>query len=313
MARRGSSDFVNLTLTEFLMVIIFLLIILLFYTFEQNEPVTTDVQLSPQEIALIEANATRFTMEFFHEDTLQNATEKQIFQFIEKMNNALDNPATQAIIQETPLPELWDTIEKVRREAVQLKQQIHELTKVVKTLDDKKAIEKLVTEKIRLEGRLGQVQKELGRFDPLIKVFSATSNQEAVTRALTMHGQYKNLVKRADKQGIGSPLCWAEVGGEIEYLFSIAILESGMFHVTPIYPDYREPDLRTIGYTTSKEPRTLTESQFKARMQAFWDYGQRRPDDCRFFVKVQDKTQTKQRWKHGLALVENYFYKAELP
>lgn len=312
MSRRGSSEFVNLTLTEFLMVIIFLLIILLFYTFEQNNPAQTDVQLTPHEIARIEDSATEFNKELFHEDTSDDTTKKQIFLFIEKMNEALDNPATQAIHKKSTLPEIWNDIEAMKRESVQLKEKIHELGQAIKNLDDRKAIKNLVNEKVGLEKRLGEVQKELDKYAPLAKEFSASSPEEVVKGALTMRGRYINLVARADKQGVGNPLCWTDTKGEIEYVFSIAILENGTFRVTPIYPPYREADLRDIGYANPKRTRTLNEHEFKNQMQAFWNYGQR-TNTCRFFVKVQDKTKSKERWKHGLSLVENYFYKAEIP
>jgi hypothetical protein len=116
------------------------------------------------------------------------------------------------------------------------------------------------------------------------------------------------LLKRAEKNGFGNPLCWADPKGKIEYLFLIEVLENGMFHVLNIMPKYREKELKKIGYKHTQKSRVLDYNEFKNQMNVFWDYGQRN-DSCRFFVKVKDKTKTKKRWKEGLSLIENFFYK----
>lgn len=311
MAKRGSSEFINLTLTEFLMVIIFVLITLLFHTFEQNKPVPVENRLTPKEVAQIESDAARLSRELFHENTARNTKKKQIVQFLEKMDKALSTPEAQASLKDTSLPEIWNTLTAGQLEIADLEKQIMELAETVGNEDIGKAVRTLTEKTVKLENKLAETHNKLSHYDPLLAEFEASTHIGLVKKIQNQSGQFKNLIERAERQGIGNPLCWANAEGEKEFLFSIAILESGMFRVTPIYPQHRELDLQGIGYQYPEKIRTFTQHQFKKQMRPFWNYGQRN-NACRFFVKVEDLTLTKASWKRGLALVESYFYKMEV-
>jgi len=311
MARQGSSEFINLTLTEFLMVIIFILITLLFYTFKKNTPVPDDMQLTPREVSQLAANATMLNKKLFHETTSANATKNQIFQLFDNMENALSSPQSQDILETTPLPEVWDTMIGMERKTADLKNQIKALAQAIEDLDDRKSIEDMVKEKVRLENKLKTLKKKQALYEPLHDEFGAETPQSLTGKVFDMKGQFVDLLTRSKRQGVGDPLCWPGADGEKEFLFSIAILESGRFKVTPIYPDHREQYLRDMGYTLPRKTLSLSVQQFKRHMQRFWTYGQKN-HGCRFFVQIKDETTTKERWKYGLALVENYFYKKEI-
>lgn len=345
MARQGSKEFINLTLTEFLMVIIFVLITLLFSTFKDDDSRRVDTRLTSREVLDMASNSTRFSDKLFHEDTSGESPKQQIRRFYEAMRHMLEPPKVQAVLEEEPLPEHWDTLESIKAEAAEQQRRIAQLETVLKDLGGK-SVKDLSREKQRLEAAVKAALKEKGellrQIDRFKKAQAAVDRelkaaQKKVKRAeqaqkavAEMHkeldtstppqlvkkfkerqGRYKNLKERADKQGVGNPLCWTD-DGEAEYLFSIAILESGMFRVKGIYPDRRAKELRTMGWSYARQERIMTWQQFKEWMDVFWNYGQRN-DRCRFMVKVQDRTKTKRRWKDGLALVENYFYKLEIP
>ncbi|QJB55631.1 hypothetical protein [Pseudodesulfovibrio sp. zrk46] len=311
MARRGSSEFINLTLTEFLMVIIFILITLLFYTFQKYLPENHDSTLTPKESELVEGNATLFAETLFHVDTADNATEKPIFQFIDEMEKLLADPDVRQGFETTPLPEIWDTLEAMEEEEAYLRKTIDTLKQAIKDAKGE-TLEQLVREKTRLTKKLGTVTKELKKYEPLHAELGTKTPAAALRKVRDREGQMADLAERARKQGIGSPLCWSTKDMPKEYLFSIDIMENGMFRVTPIQPEHRNEALRELGYPFANKTVYLTMQGFKEQMQRFWDYGMR-DNNCRFMVKVRDLTTTKERWKQGLGLVENYFYKLEVP
>lgn len=311
MARRSSSEFVNLTLTEFLMVVIFILITLLFYSFQKSEAVDTDVLLTPEESELIAANATRLNQELFGDDDATATPTEQVISFFENMEKALAEPGAAMVLEETSLPEIWDTLITTERRKNELQSKVTELTEAVKSQADRKYIDKLASEKAKAEVELARIEKVQKKFEQLYAKYKVKTPEEFTRKALDVLAQHRDLTERAKREGIGAPLCWVGQGGGREFLFSIAVLEEGTFLLTPIYPESREADIKSIGYGWGRLPRTLSVQQFKKEMQAFWDYGQKNYG-CRFFVKVQDKTKSKERWKYGLALVENYFYKQEI-
>tara|TARA_Y100001934_G_scaffold244821_1_gene302599 strand:- start:461 stop:1369 length:909 start_codon:yes stop_codon:yes gene_type:complete len=129
-------------------------------------------------------------------------------------------------------------------------------------------------------------------------------------------GQISNLKQqlRGTGKGTDHPPCWATLEGKSQYLFHITLKSKGLV-VRDIAPPERREDKAALPLKEilRNRGRTLSVSQFRKTVWPVVDWSIRR--ECRFFVKVQDRTRSGEKdiYKRLLHAVGTYFYPYLVP
>lgn len=112
----------------------------------------------------------------------------------------------------------------------------------------------------------------------------------------------------AGRGGLDYPPCWRDTRDSIVYLFDIQIGDEGL-NVRDIVPDDRRPDIEKFAL----EPGLFTERQsaaeFERRTRSI--AADAKQNNCRHYVRVYDRTTTKEAYKSQLRAIERHFYKLE--
>ena len=137
---------------------------------------------------------------------------------------------------------------------------------------------------------------------------SARRNQQ---QALALAGQLslaEQQLRAYEGSGVDHAPCWTNPrSGEIEYLYRITILESGL-RVQPAWPTHREPQVAKIPGARALSGQQLDNRRFLRLARPVYDWSV--AHDCRHFVRVIDHPDTsKQTFKTRLQTIEAYFYK----
>lgn len=129
-----------------------------------------------------------------------------------------------------------------------------------------------------------------------------------------LQGQLANVEKRYGGGGTVFPSCWATPNGGTEFVFDIDLLSNPDGGRLVIH------DSRVLGHDDEKARlfsdvqfnQPLTDSDFLDETRQFYDFGAKQHPECRFFVRVNDRTgqQDKSTFKELLLTVEQNFYKA---
>jgi len=130
-------------------------------------------------------------------------------------------------------------------------------------------------------------------------------------RADTLAGQLalaKQQIRAYEGSGVDHAPCWTDPrSGEIEYLYRITILESGL-RVEAAWPPHRNGQISEIPGAAKLPGRQLDNRQFLRLARPIYDWSL--AHDCRHFVRVTDQPDTsKQTFKTRLQTIEAYFYK----
>jgi hypothetical protein len=129
-----------------------------------------------------------------------------------------------------------------------------------------------------------------------------------------LQGQVANVEKRYGGLGTVFPSCWVTPGGGTEFVFNIDLLSSPdggrlLIHDNQV-PDHDEEKASLFSEVQFDQP--LTESDFLDETTQFYDLGTKQRPECRFFVRVKDRTgaQDKSAFKSLLLTVQRNFYTA---
>lgn len=146
-------------------------------------------------------------------------------------------------------------------------------------------------------GRLEAVLEE----ERAARASAASANED-------LRGQLAAYEDRFGHGGRDHPPCWARPDtGRVEYLLSITIREDGLL-VEPAWPGDREQPAHALpGVEAMLGSLSLDEFGSRADEVLAWSDAQEPP--CRHYVRVADRTATKETFKRSLLTIERYFYK----
>jgi len=129
-----------------------------------------------------------------------------------------------------------------------------------------------------------------------------------------LQGQVANVEKRYGGGGTVFPSCWVTPNGGTEFVFDVDLLSNPdggrlVIHDNQV-PGHNDEKARLFSDLQFNQP--LTDSDFLDETQQFYEFGAKQQPECRFFVRVNDRTapQDKSTFKELLLTVEKNFYKA---
>ncbi len=127
-----------------------------------------------------------------------------------------------------------------------------------------------------------------------------------------LQGQLANVEKRYGGGGTVFPSCWVTPNGGTEFVFDVDLLSSPDGGRLLIHDNQaagnNEEKARLFSDVQFNQP--LADSDFIDETQQFYDFGTKQQPECRFFVRVHDRTalQDKSSFKELLLTVEKNFY-----
>lgn len=133
--------------------------------------------------------------------------------------------------------------------------------------------------------------------------------EELKSTLANLRGQNKILLDRLKSSGKGTekPSCWATESGGIEYIFDIQLTSSGVIVKNNALP-HRAEEQAKLPTQNIQYGRTLSSRDFRSQTRPVLDWSN--ANDCRFFVRVYDKTGAAQKtlYKQMLRTVGESFY-----
>jgi hypothetical protein len=128
-----------------------------------------------------------------------------------------------------------------------------------------------------------------------------------------LQGQLANVEKHGGRGAVFPP-CWVTPNGGTEFVFDVDLQSSPDGGLLVIHdnqvPGHNDEKARLSSDVQVNHP--LTDSDFLDETRQFYDFGTKQQPECRFFVRVNDRTaqQDKSTFKELLLTVEKNFYKA---
>lgn len=129
-----------------------------------------------------------------------------------------------------------------------------------------------------------------------------------------LRGQVANVEKRYGGSGTEFPSCWLTPNGSTEFVLDVELLSSPdggqlVIHDSQV-PGHEEEKTRLFRGVQFDQP--MTDSDFVDETRSFYEFGPKQRPECRFFVRVNDRTaaQDKSTFKGLLLTVQNNFYTA---
>lgn len=179
----------------------------------------------------------------------------------------------------------------------------------------------------QLETQLAEMKKQ----DPAIKVLEkvlasqpdSARDPKSILRDMAMRasdaereqrrlqGELANLQKKLVAAGHGTemPPCWVTPDGTIEYIFDISLTTNGIVVHDNALPDHAEDEKRLASHM--RFDSVLDRGEFLRATQGLYDWSRAQHPECRFFVRVLDRTKGDEKaiYKGELQTVEGHFYK----
>ena len=146
------------------------------------------------------------------------------------------------------------------------------------------------------------LQEATGRNETL-----RAENERLEAASHDMTGQLRNYQKRLGR-GRDFPPCWANESGQIEYLYRVVIREETL-SVKPAWPERRADDIRAIPGAHEVVGDQMSIKEFRNRAAPILSWSKQREPECRHFVILIDRADTKNSFKAKRFAVEAYFYK----
>ena len=116
-----------------------------------------------------------------------------------------------------------------------------------------------------------------------------------------------------DNCGIGPPPCWVDEAGERpEWLYRIWIHEDDL-RVEPAWPSRRQSDAEALPRTQEVLGENVSLEQFAAYAAPLKRWSESQRPECRHYVILYDRAESKSGYKNKRLMIENFFYKLESP
>jgi hypothetical protein len=129
-----------------------------------------------------------------------------------------------------------------------------------------------------------------------------------------LRGEVANVEKRYGGAGTVYPSCWVTATGSAEFVLNVDLLsnpDGGRLMIHDGKVPGHEND-KALLFRDVRFAQPLPDSDFLDDTRQFYDFGTKQRPECRFFVRVNDRTapQDKSTFKNLLLTVEKNFYKA---
>jgi septal ring factor EnvC (AmiA/AmiB activator) len=186
---------------------------------------------------------------------------------------------------------LRNTVDRLGDRVLELTETIREKDREIDTLKKKIAVNALA----RIETERDELKYRL---------------VVAESRVTELERIAENATRDVQTLRFGKPLCLLEPGEEQAFLYRVT-MRNKSFDIAPDWPSRWAAKVKEISGGRGSAVQGLNEKQFRAIGRAFYKWG-RANGDCRFLVKVLDKTTNKNSYKAKLSIVEAYFFKREL-
>lgn len=179
----------------------------------------------------------------------------------------------------------------------------------------------------QLETQLAEMKQQDAAIKDLKKVLASQPDSardpKTVLRDLAMRasdaekeqrrlqGELANLQKKLVAAGHGTemPPCWVTPDGTIEYIFDISLTSNGIVVRDNALPDHAADENRLAPQV--RFDSVLDRDEFLRATQGLYDWSRAQHPECRFFVRVFDRTKSDEKaiYKGELQTVEGHFYK----
>jgi uncharacterized coiled-coil protein SlyX len=179
----------------------------------------------------------------------------------------------------------------------------------------------------QLETQLAEMKKQDAAIKVLEKVLASQPDSardpKSILRDLALRasdaereqrrlqGELANLQKKLVAAGHGTemPPCWVTPDGTIEYIFDISLTSNGIVVHDNALPDHAEDEKRLA--PQMRFDSVLDRDEFLRATQGLYDWSRAQHPECRFFVRVFDRTKADEKtvYKSELQTVEGHFYK----
>lgn len=308
--RKDNNDIFSISVTELLLIIMFALLIVMIllnattqskldehkYVVDQYEEMTKTLKGVSDLLGLSSESNDPASIE------LTEAV-AQMQALIKVLKASVESDEAAEVLAKMKLNEVWSSLSKLNNETnipellAAIKQTSEALEKCLRELEDAKA------QLVNNEEKKKSIEQENERLkSQIIKQEKSYNELKKVNSNLI--GQVENL-----SNGLEYPPCWATADGKPQYTYLVAVHDSSLV-VTSIYPKERKSLYKVI-ITNDYENTKLGLADFKSHFRVFYNDAITQVPECRYFVKIQDKTsaRAKNEYKLGLQTIESIFYK----
>lgn len=127
----------------------------------------------------------------------------------------------------------------------------------------------------------------------------------------SLKGRLQNCLRGKNNNGLDHPPCWADSStGATQYLYRVTV-DEGSVTVEPNWPPSRNSEAEASAMILQGLGQEMGMAEFSAKMAPILDWSKREDPECRHFVRIRDRAVSKQAYKNGRLMIEDYFYKYE--
>ena len=184
-----------------------------------------------------------------------------------------------------------------------LEKQVNSLLHQVDSLNS--ATTELEKAKQKLSRRIEIVRSGSRTADSLLAMSDSLGKQQRELENL--RGRITYMQKREGGDGYGPCVpCWLSSEGKAEYLYDLTIFEEWI-NVQPSWLEHRVAEANEIPNLNLLVGDSLSVAEFHQLAQPILEFSKR--NDCRYFVRIEDRAVSKRAFKVRLNAIEGYFCK----
>jgi len=163
-----------------------------------------------------------------------------------------------------------------------------------------------------LEERIAQLEQRNAALQARAEsAAGALESSQQMERSLAnLAGQLKNC-QRLSRGGYGFPPCWADPAtGKAEYLYRVVVREHNL-GVQARWPEHRSQEVARMPGARELVAPALEVAQFRRMARPILEWSRAQQPECRHYVVIADRAQTKDGYKQKRLTIEDFFYKYE--
>ena len=287
MSADRRSFFFSTTLSEIGFILFFALLIFAFF---QHQADRLELEVVTAEKDEVEASLELQQDAFLRiDERLQFASDEERKAFFDEL---------------VPVLELQARFDALEKESTDRDTQLAELTEIQDLVSDTAGNSDRAAEEIRDALRLKEGIDNFNEktADQITDADSLAQKLDDSLRARDLEGQVRNLTDRLGGRDL--PPCWAHrETGNIEYLFDIVIMDTGLL-LTSAAPDYRRQEFDALINTDRLIRGRISLRTFETLAAPILVVTN--DQDCRHYVRITDRSES----SYKLTLtIEDYFYK----
>jgi hypothetical protein len=168
------------------------------------------------------------------------------------------------------------------------------------------ACQALDEQKQLCERQLADLERRVDELTPRDAEGQPLDVASLTDRLAEAEGRLAGCTRQMEQCGLGKPPCWSDAAGKVEFLFDVTLHEDGI-SVAPGWPEQRAADAAAISGAAALPGERLSQGEFARRATPVLGWSDER--ECRHYVTIRDRAESKQAYKDQLRTVEGYFYK----